>query len=251
MYFYIFEKTSLFFMKEIDYGIDAPKVIRNLLIIGIALLFIGIKLLIYPFEYLHPMGSACITTSISLILSAALMFRYARYGKFKHRDRMLALYDWRGNENVLDVGSGLGLMLIGAAKKLTTGKATGIDIWNAKDLSNNTRDHAIQNIEYEKVSDKAKILNENIMQTTFKDKSFDVILSNLCIHNISDKAGREKACKEIFRLLTDNGVAIISDFKHTKEYTDVFNSLGMSTEKIGTYYSDTFPPLTIIRSRKK
>jgi arsenite methyltransferase len=37
-------------------------------------------------------------------------------------------------ENVLDVGTGQGLLMNGAAKHLTTGKSIGIDIWISKDL---------------------------------------------------------------------------------------------------------------------
>ena len=33
----------------------------------------------------------------------------------------------------LDIGCGRGLMLIGAAKRLMTGKAMGIDVWHAQD----------------------------------------------------------------------------------------------------------------------
>ncbi len=35
----------------------------------------------------------------------------------------------QGNERILDIGCGRGLLLIGAAQRLTTGKAIGIDIW--------------------------------------------------------------------------------------------------------------------------
>lgn len=75
-------------------------------------------------------------------------------------------------------------------------------------------------------------------------------MSNLCLHNIYDKNQRETACKEIARILKNNGVAIISDFKHTREYQEVYRKVGMTVEKIGTYYFSTFPPLTIIRAKK-
>jgi len=38
---------------------------------------------------------------------------------------------------VLDVGCGRGLLLIGAARRLTTGKAVGVDIWQAEDRVGN------------------------------------------------------------------------------------------------------------------
>jgi SAM-dependent methyltransferase len=238
-------------MEKVDYGVDAPQVIRNLIVIGLAALFIGIKLcFINPFEYGQLIGSTFLFGSISPLCMALLMFWYGKVGKFKHRERMLALHQWKGDEQVLDVGTGLGLLLIGAAKKLTTGKAVGLDIWNARDLSNNRAEHAKYNIDKEEVHGKATLVNESIVSTTLKDNSFDVVLSNLCIHNIENKAERAKACKEIYRVLKSGGEAIISDFKHTSEYRQEFDLLGMTTEKVGTYYLSTFPPLTIIKARK-
>ena len=67
------------------------------------------------------------------------MLLYSLKGKFRHRDRMLALAQLRGDENVLDIGTGRGLLLVGAAKRLTTGRAVGLDIWKTSDLSDNAR----------------------------------------------------------------------------------------------------------------
>ena len=64
---------------------------------------------------------------------------------------------WRGDEKVLDVGCGRGLFLIGAAERLTTGKATGVDIWQSEDLSNNTGDAVMANAKAEGVAAKVKI----------------------------------------------------------------------------------------------
>lgn len=239
-------------MKKINYGIDAPKVIRNLFVIGIIFLVLAIFLPVITIASVK-IQTAQISFTIALvcIIEAILMLLYSRVGKFKHRDRMLNLYEWKGDERVLDVGTGLGLLMIGAAKKLTTGKSVGIDIWNNSDLSNNTLNQAKQNVSLENVDSKTEILSENILHTSFADNYFDVVISNLCLHNIYDKGGRETACKEIFRILKKDGVAIISDFRHTGDYKKTFEKMGMNVEKIGTYYFDTFPPLTIIKARKK
>ena len=45
------------------------------------------------------------------------MLVYSKWGKFRHRDRMLNMIAWRGDEHVLDVGTGRGLLIIGAAKR--------------------------------------------------------------------------------------------------------------------------------------
>lgn len=237
-------------MRKINYGIDAPKVIRNLLAIGLALLaisFLPSNLFPPVSTFLH---SSALATAISLIAGGLLMYAYAKFGKIKHRDRILNLYDWKGSEEVLDVGTGLGLLMIGAAKKLTTGKSTGIDIFNKYDLSDNTIEQLKMNVQLENVSNKAEILVGNILKTNFRDNHFDVIVSNLCLHNLYKKDERKQACIEINRILKSGAKAIISDFKNTEEYKNTFTSLGMNVQKAGTYFFSTFPPLTIIIATK-
>ena len=235
-----------------NYGIDAPNVIRNFFLLALSLFLIG-----YFFPVLTISGavinlrSAAFSMGVTFFLCGALMIMYAKWGKYNHRDRMLKLVNWKGNEKVLDIGTGRGLLMIGAAKKLTSGKSVGIDIWNAEDLSNNSIDQLKKNIEAEGVVEKTELLTENIIKTGFQDQAFDVIVSNLCLHNIYDKPSRDKACAEIFRILKKDGVIVISDFKHTTEYSNSLTKLGMKTEKVGTYFFDTFPPLTVIRAVKQ
>ena len=180
-----------------------------------------------------------------------IMLLYGTYGKFRHRDRMISMVDWKGNENVLDVGTGLGLLLIGAAKRLTTGKAVGVDIWSAKDLSGNFAAATLRNAELEGVKDKVEVLSQDARTLSFPDNSFDVILSNLCIHNIPPKEGRVQACLEIARVLKPGGVALVSDFQKTEEYTEAFLSKGLDVEKLGPFWRDTFLGLTVLKVTKK
>lgn len=194
--------------------------------------------------------SALFFPGIFMIIGGFLMYMYSWGGKFKHRERILNVHTWKGDEQVLDVGTGLGLLMIGAAKRLTTGKSYGVDIFNTYDLSDNSMERALQNTELEGVADKTIIIKENILNTGFPDEKFDVIVSNLCLHNIDKSADRDKACREIYRILKYNGKVILSDFKNIASYTKVFRSLGMKVEHHGTYYFDTFPPLTIISAIK-
>ena len=71
----------------------------------------------------------------AFLLVQAFSFLFLREGgKLNHRDYMLSLHAWRGDERVLDVGCGRGLLLAGAARKLRTGHATGLDIWSNVDM---------------------------------------------------------------------------------------------------------------------
>lgn len=233
-----------------DYGIDAPTVIRNLLVAGgaaIALCLVlpsfrvgNVRFVLYP---------GMIWTGAWFIAPAILMILYAKVGKFRHRDRIVGCVQWTGNERVLDVGTGRGLLLAGAAKKLTTGHAVGIDIWNQEDLSGNNVQNLLRNLELEGVREKTEVKSEDAQKMSFSDASFDVVLSNVCLHNIYNKPGRAQACKEIARVLKPSGVAVISDFRHMSEYRDTFSRLGLQVRRMPLSL-DTFPPLRILTARK-
>ncbi len=234
-----------------SYGIDAPNVIRNQFLAGAVFLVIALafprvtiahtEFLLLP-GFLWPAGW--------FFLFGGLMLLYSLKGKFRHRDRMLAKVQWTGTETVLDVGTGRGLLLIGAAKKLTAGHATGIDIWNAEDLSGNGPEALKANIALEGVADRTAILSEDARQMRFPDGAFDVILSNLCLHNIYKRPERMKALHEIVRVLKPGGAAVISDYKLTREYAKEFAKAGLSVEMCPFNWMDTFPPLRIVIARK-
>ena len=234
---------------RIDYGIDAPGVIRNLLVLGVVIL--AASLLVPPFHigsaYVEPRGFWI--TGVSFLFFGGLMLLYSLRGKFRHRDRILALAKLRGDEDVLDVGTGRGLLLVGAAKKLVTGHGVGLDIWKTSDLSGNAREKTQAVLEQEGVADRCRLLERPAQDSGLPDASFDVIVSNLCLHNISAREERDAACREIARMLKPGGAAVISDFKNTGQYAKVFQAAGLTVRR--SYHPwDTFPPLTIVEAQK-
>src|SRR5262245_27306789 len=126
-----------------DYGIDAPGVIRNLFLVGaIGIPAWAITILLASSGWSIPKPILVITgmgmtTGVGCSIMAAWMLWYSKSGKLKSREQLLDRISWSGHEHVLDVGCGRGLLLNGAAKRLKTGSATGIDIWQAEDLTNN------------------------------------------------------------------------------------------------------------------
>ena len=237
--------------RKADYGIDAPGVVRNLLVIGGALIFtaalfpvihIGRVVFLWARTAYFP-GAICVAEGLLMIL-------YAKWGKFRHRDRMLNMVLWRGDEQVLDVGTGRGLLLIGAARRLTTGKAVGIDVWSTKDLSGNSLEKTQTNIEVEGAKQTTELKSEDARKLSFPDASFDLVLSNLCIHNIPDQEGRAQACREIARVLKPGGTALISDFIKTGFYQKILSQAGLKVSRTGMNLL-SFPPLRTVIAKKE
>ncbi|MBF9222872.1 class I SAM-dependent methyltransferase [Hymenobacter ruricola] len=239
-------------MKAFRYGIDALPVIGNLALAG------AFCLLLHAFTHGTirfstielELGATFLFMGISFATSAVLMLLYGGRGKLAHRDRLLALVPWRGHEQVLDVGTGRGLLLVGAAQRAPMGHVTGIDIWNAADLSGNSIENAYANAEAEGVRSRTHILNADARAMPFADASFDVVLSNLCLHNIPDLAGRRRACQEIARVLRPGGTAVLSDFRTTGECRRTLEELGWPIEQRGPHLLTTFPPLTTLVLRR-
>jgi arsenite methyltransferase len=239
--------------KNPDYGIDAPNVLRNLFLIGAACLLCGIFV---PHQF-H-LGQVTVLprptffgTGTLLLIEAFLFLFYVKVGKFHHRDRMLSLHQWRGDEQVLDVGCGRGLLLAGAAKLLGNGgKAAGIDIWSNVDMGGNSEAATLHNLELEGISNRCTLLGIPAQEMTFPDGTFDVILSNLCLHNIYDRDARRGAVRQIARVLKPGGVAILSDYKLTGEYAEQLQKAGLTVERRWGNPLSTFPPLRIVVARK-
>jgi SAM-dependent methyltransferase len=234
-----------------DYGIDAPGVVRNLLVIGATLIVSG-----FLFPTIH-IGNVIILWSRSAfwpggscLLGGILMLLYAKWGKFRHRDMMLNMVPWRGDERVLDVGTGRGLLLIGAARRLTTGSGAGIDVWSTKDLSANSLERTRANVNVEGVQDKVDLKSDDARKLSFTDASFDIVLSNLCIHNIPEAEGRAQACREIARVLKPGGTALISDFINTGTYQKTLADSGLKVSRTRLNLL-TFPWLRVVRAEKR
>jgi SAM-dependent methyltransferase len=222
-----------------DYGIDAPRVILNLGVLGTVLVLAGLGL---RYERGHGWGWGLVWWGSAWISTALLMLLYAKFGKFRQRDRILELASLGAGVSVLDVGCGRGLLAIGAARR--GARAIGVDIFQKEDLSGNTLERTLANVRAEKVE--VDVRHEDARALSFADGTIDRVVSNLCLHNIYDKAERQKALQQIARVLKPGGRAVISDYKLVDEYAAFFAQQGFTVEKHGPFLMDTFPPLRVV-----
>ena len=222
--------------KKPKYGIDAPDIIikwggAGIILLGLSIYLGGIlpvngrsKALVFLMTCCAYMG---IWPAITIFLGSIKF-------KFRERDWLLESLRLQGHEQVLDVGCGHGLLLIGAAKRLTTGRAQGVDLWVQADQAANSKEATLRNAELEGVLDKVEIHDGNMMKLPFADASFDVIVSSWAIHNLYKVEDRKKALLEIARVLRPSGRIAILDIDHAPSYRDAFLEMGFgSVEMLG------------------
>lgn len=171
--------------------------------------------------------SAAVTGASGALIAttAALFVQATRVGKFKVWAELLDGLELRGDEKLLDLGCGRGAVLLAAAKLLPNGRATGVDIWRA-DQTDNSPDNTLTNAAIENVADRVEVHTADITELPFDDNSFDVITSSLVVHNLPDRASREKAIAEAARVLRPGGRLLLVDIFFTSQHARQLRALG-------------------------
>ena len=171
--------------------------------------------------------------TVTAVITAFVVFTVASYlyttkaGKFEVWARVLADLRLHGNEDVLDLGCGRGAVLLAAAKLLPDGRAVGIDLWRA-DQTGNSPDVTRRNAEREGVVGRVELHAGDMTRLPFPDNTFDLVISNLAVHNIPSAAGRRAAIDEAVRVLRPGGRLAIADLWATSQHYARLRELALS-----------------------
>jgi SAM-dependent methyltransferase len=208
------------------FGVDAPTVPVALGAAALLLAIIGCVLMIT-----HGFVPGLVTLIFALFFGmCALSYLYTTlHGKFVWWADLLDDAGLKGDEYAVDLGCGRGAVLISLAKRLTTGRVSGIDLWCSRDQSGNDIEATKHNARVCGVEDRVELNTGNITTLPYHDAQFDLVVSSLAIHNLKAREERRRAITEAVRVLEPGGKIIIADISHAEEYADWLTEAGMES----------------------
>ncbi len=182
------------------------------LVYGGALAALAITL-VREARHRHHCRAALATSAAVAVSGSAASYLYSTGpGKRSTWAEVLDELDLRGDEHILDVGCGRGAVLMLAAHRVPKGKAVGVDLWRRRDQSGNSHAAIERNAALEGVRERVEVLDGDARDLPCPCGSFDLVVSNLTIHNIRHVDERKEALCEAVRVLRPGGRLRIMDF---------------------------------------
>jgi arsenite methyltransferase len=208
------------------FGVDAPTVPAVLGVAALLLAIIGCVLMI---THRFAPGLVAVIFAVFVGLCALSYLYTTLHGKFVWWADLLDDARLKGDEYAVDLGCGRGAVLISLAKRLTTGRVSGIDQWCSQDPSGNDIEATKHNARICGVEDRVELNTGNITTLPYHDGQFDLVVSSLAIHNLKAREERRQAITEAVRVLEPGGKIIIADISHAEEYADWLTAAGMES----------------------
>lgn len=159
----------------------------------------------------------------ALLIGAVLFFlpfvyfAYARH-RFSHKGGdiqariqglLLDYLDWDGEGKVLDIGCGNAPLTIKIAKKYPDAEVTGVDYWGK--TWEYSKSVCERNAEIAVVAKRVTFQKASASALPFGDEAFDVAVSNLVFHEVSDVRDKKDVIKEALRVVRNGGIFVFQD----------------------------------------
>ena len=191
--------------EKVDYGNWVlPRFIYLPAVTG--LLFLGLSYVFLPL---------IVFAGFSFLISG--YFAYARYcfspggGNLQAqiRQQILSRLDWNGKGKAIDIGCGNAPLVIKLAQRYPEAQITGIDYWGK--MWGYSKSVCERNARIEGVAERVIFQNASGSALPFKDGSFDVVVSNLALHEVRDTKDKKGVIREALRVVKRGGRFVFQD----------------------------------------
>ena len=106
------------------------------------------------------------------------------------------------------------------------------------------------NARIEDAADHVEVATANASELPFQDLTFDVVVSSLALHTISQKDRRERAIREIVRVLKAGGRLALFDSRRVREDASVLRSCPTEDVRISAPSLHLMVPVLMLTARK-
>ncbi|MGO9295870.1 MAG: class I SAM-dependent methyltransferase [Streptosporangiaceae bacterium] len=115
--------------------------------------------------------------------------------------------------------------------------------------------HPGEPVKYAGVSERVEVHTATITALPFPDESFDLVISNVVVHNLKTAADRDTAIDEAVRVLRPGGYLLIADLRGTRRYRQRLRRLGIAQvtrRNLGwrQWWSGPWAPTHLVSARK-
>jgi SAM-dependent methyltransferase len=143
--------------------------------------------------------------------------------------------DSHGNEEILDVGTGNGILAIMIARENPEARVTGVDAWG-KDWEY-SKSVCEENARSAEVAERVQFSKGTAAALNFPDNSFDGVVSNLTFHEVKIVKQKSSVMREALRVVKPGGSFVFIDYFYDEKFygkLSDFQSLlqGLRVEKI-------------------
>lgn len=162
-----------------------------------------------------------------LIAWLGIFLHTSTVGHLKVWQRLLDSLNLPKESRVLDLGAGRINDLLVIAKHLQApGKVTGTGQWRQAQQTVQAQINAAQ------LADRVKLVDANVFNMNFTDRSFDYVFVDLAFHDITPAIERGRALQEAGRVMKPTGQLVILDFEHIAEYQQMLTNLGFHNLRV-------------------
>lgn len=166
---------------------------------------------------------------LSVVLGVSLLFPLYAYYAFSPRGGNLQerIYDLvidklgdRTPKEILDIGTGNGVLAVKLAVRYPQSQVTGVDYWG--DDWEYAQAVCDENARRAKVAGSVRFIRGDAAALDYQDCTFDVVVSNLTFHEVDTAPDKRSVVAEALRMLKPGGAFVFVDtFYQSKIYGPV------------------------------
>lgn len=241
-----------FQLERADYRLEAPKIVRTWFGIGAGSVILGVVIALWAATLAH--GRSIIVDDLligfggwSFVVGCWIVWS-SQNGTIQAANRLLQQLHLRGTETVLNVDCRHGLLLVGAAKQVPSGRAIGVELPDVEASA------ALDNARIEGVSRRVEVRTGTLHDLPVPPGSIDVVIVDFTLSPGMPRDDHYAALGAMVGVLKPGGTLALRVGGGTASYLAALRALGMARIAAAPWTWWTYPAartITAIKERRQ